>query len=228
MHRALFWHRALGAKACHPDQRFCRWKLLFYQQPCAKAKEFGEAEFWDSMPVFYGGILYWLLEKQGKLYFLQSSQTKGRGVLLPPLQPGFAKDTAFLSAKAQNSRIRRSRILGIVCRFSPWNVFPPMKPAVWGFGLGLLGGQGFIGAKASLDPLCRAFVAQSFVYTQSFGGQSLSSRPTLLPPLQPWFVKETAFFFAKAQNPRIRRSRILGIVCRFSPWNVFPPMKPAF
>ena len=33
-------HRALGAKACHPDQRFCRWKLLFYQQPCAKAKEF--------------------------------------------------------------------------------------------------------------------------------------------------------------------------------------------
>ena len=69
------WHRALGAKACHPDQRFCRWKLLFYQQPCAKAKEFGEAEFWDSMPVFYGGILYWLLEKQGKLYFLQSSQT---------------------------------------------------------------------------------------------------------------------------------------------------------
>ena len=74
-------HRALGAKACHPDQRFCRWKLLFYQQPCAKAKEFGEAEFWDSMPVFYGGILYWLLEKQGKLYFLQSSQTKGRDVL---------------------------------------------------------------------------------------------------------------------------------------------------
>ena len=31
----------LGAKAGHSDQRFCRWKLLFYQQPCAKAKEFG-------------------------------------------------------------------------------------------------------------------------------------------------------------------------------------------
>ena len=28
-------------------------------------------------------------------------------------------------------------------------------------GLGLWGGQGFIGAKASLDPLCRFFVAQS-------------------------------------------------------------------
>ena len=29
--------------------------------------------------------------------------------------------------------------------------------------MGLLGGQGFIGAKASLDPLCRFFVTQSFV-----------------------------------------------------------------
>ena len=41
----------LDAKAGHSDQRFCRWKLLFCQQPCAKAKEFGEAEFLDSMPV---------------------------------------------------------------------------------------------------------------------------------------------------------------------------------
>ena len=30
--------------------------------------------------------------------------------------------------------------------------------------------------------------------------QSRSFRPTLLPPLQPWFVKETAFFSAKAQK----------------------------
>ena len=37
--------------------------------------------FCDCTPEFYGGILYWLLEKQGKLYFLQSSQTKGRDVL---------------------------------------------------------------------------------------------------------------------------------------------------
>ena len=29
-----------GPKPVIPDQRFCRWKLLFYQQPCAKAKEF--------------------------------------------------------------------------------------------------------------------------------------------------------------------------------------------
>ena len=37
------------------------------------------------------------------------------------------------------------------------------KAGFGGFGLGLLGGQGFIGAKASLDPLCRFFVTQSFV-----------------------------------------------------------------
>ena len=47
----FLWHRALGAKACHPDQRFGTETAL------------------------------WLLEKQGKLYFLQSSQTKGRDVL---------------------------------------------------------------------------------------------------------------------------------------------------
>ena len=56
--RLLVSQGFLYVKAGHPDQRFCRWKLLFYQQPCAKAKEFGEAEFWDSMPVFYGGIFF--------------------------------------------------------------------------------------------------------------------------------------------------------------------------
>ena len=42
--------------------------------------------------------------------------------------------------KLQNSAKPNS---GTVRRFSP------LIPAVWGFGLGLLGGQGFIGAKAS-------------------------------------------------------------------------------
>ncbi|MBO8457454.1 MAG: hypothetical protein IAA81_04410 [Spirochaetes bacterium] len=111
IHRALFMHRALGAKACHPDQRFCRWKLLFYQQPCAKAKEFCKAEFLDSLPGFCGGILYWLLEKQGKLYFLQSSQTKGRGVLLRLVTP------VLSAAVCKSSRIRRSRILGLYAGF---------------------------------------------------------------------------------------------------------------
>ena len=35
-------------------------------------------------------------------------------------------------------------------------------------------------------------------------------RPVLLPPLQPWFVKKTAFFSAKAKSSRILQSRILG------------------
>ena len=52
--------------------------------------------------------------------------------------------------KLQNSAKPNS---GTVRRFSP------LIPAVWGFGLGLLRSQGFIGAKASLDPLCRAFLA---------------------------------------------------------------------
>ncbi len=59
----------LGAKAGHSDQRFFRWKLLFYQQPYAKAKEFGEAEFWDCTPDFLWRNLVLALEKQGKLRF---------------------------------------------------------------------------------------------------------------------------------------------------------------
>ena len=53
------------------------------------------------------------------------------------------------------------RFLRAVCRFSPWNVFSFENrlsvtetgiAGIGGFGLGLLGGQGFIGAKAPLDP----------------------------------------------------------------------------
>ena len=67
-------------------------------------------------------------------------------------------ETPILStALCKSSRIRRKPNSGTVRRFSP------MKPAVWGFGLGLLRSQGFIGAKAPLDPLCRIFVAQSIV-----------------------------------------------------------------
>ena len=88
-----------------------------------------------------------------------------RPTLLPPLQPWFVKETAFFSAKAQNSRIRRSRILGIVCRFSPWNVFPPMKPAVWGFGwlwLGAFGRSRLYRCQSTPGPPMPCFVAQSF------------------------------------------------------------------
>ena len=53
----------------------------------------------------FGGFGSWLLESHG---FLCAKA---------PLRPGFAKKTAFLSAKAQNSRIRRSRILGLYADF---------------------------------------------------------------------------------------------------------------
>ena len=123
------------------------------QTPCAKTAK--SCAFCDCTPEFYGGILYWLLEKQGKLYFLQSSQTKGRDVLAAFATRFCLRHCVFLckGTKLQNSAKPNSRT---VCRFPPWYAFLPLIPAVWGFGLGLLGGQGFIGAKASLDPLCRA------------------------------------------------------------------------
>ena len=127
-HRAsLLWHRALGAKASHPDRAGRRvegscigfWKSKANSTFCKVVKQKGET-FWQ------------------------------------PLQPWFVKETAvFLckGTKLQNSAKPNSRT---VCRFPPWYAFWPLIPAVRGFGLGLLGGQGFIGAKASLDPLCRA------------------------------------------------------------------------
>ena len=81
------------------------------------------------MPCFVAQSLgFAAFKKAGKFYFLQSSQTKGRDVLAAFATLVCQRNCVFF-AKAQNLRIRRSRILGIVCRFSPWNVFPPMKPA---------------------------------------------------------------------------------------------------
>ena len=57
--------------------------------------------------------------------------------------------------------------------------------------------------------------------------QSQSSRPTLLPPLQPWFVKETAFFSAKAQKLKNSAKPNSRTICRFPPWYAFLPLIPA-
>ena len=43
--------RCLHSLSFGRHDRFCVWKLLFYQQPCAKAQEFCKAEFLDSMSV---------------------------------------------------------------------------------------------------------------------------------------------------------------------------------
>ena len=68
-----------GPKPVIPTNAFAAGNSCFTNSRVQKLKNSSFAEFWDSTPEFYGGILYWLLEKQGKLYFLQSSQTKGRG-----------------------------------------------------------------------------------------------------------------------------------------------------
>ena len=86
------------------------------------------AEFWDGLPVLalelgtlfpnsayaeFGGFGLWLLVRQGFL-----------GVKAP-LQSVFAKDTAFFSAKAQNSRIRLTPNSGdclLVSCFCVWKL----------------------------------------------------------------------------------------------------------
>ena len=93
------------------------------------------------------------------------------------------------------------------------------KAGFGGFGLGLMIGQGFLGAKAPLDPLCNHPKLCSFAPAPKNAVHFLYGaalhRPALLPPLQSVFAKDTAFFSAKAQNSGIRLSRIPGIVCRF-------------
>ena len=110
------------------------------QTPCAKTREFGEAEFSDCLPVSAlvcvfafdtGGLGLWLgAFGRSRLYRCQS-------VPGPPM-PCFVAQSFVLASKkpslvqlpcAKAPEFGASRILGIVCRFSPWNVFPPMKPA---------------------------------------------------------------------------------------------------
>ena len=68
-----------GPKPVIPTNVLAPKPPCLVQTPCAKTAK--SCAFCDCTPEFYGGILYWLLEKQGKLYFLQSSQTKGIDVL---------------------------------------------------------------------------------------------------------------------------------------------------
>ena len=104
----------------------------------------------------------------------------------------------FFPAKAQSSRIRRKPNSGTVRRFSP------LKPAFF-FPNSAQAEFGGFGS--------RRLISQSFLGAKA--------------PLQSVFAKDTAFLSAKAQNSRIRRSRILGQYAGFSLWNVFPLMEPA-
>ena len=55
------------------------------------------------------------------------------------------------------------------------------KAGFGGFGLGLLVSQGFIGAKAPLDPLCRFFVAQSFAFYDCLPGERQTEESYMIP-----------------------------------------------
>ena len=60
-------------------------------------------------------------------------------------------------------------------------------------------------------------VHRAFTGTQSFYPRCTELLPSVhrasfWQPLQPWFVKETAFFFAKAQNLRIRLDSYAGFL----------------
>ena len=62
-----------------------------------------------------------------------------------------------------------------------------------------------------LSVVHRAFrCAQSFLLCTEL---SAVHRALFWQPLQPWFVKETAFFFAKAQ--KLQKAALFAIVCRF-------------
>ena len=71
------------------------------------------------------------------------------------------------------------------------------------------------------DPLCNHPKLCSFASAPKnavhFLYGAVLHRPAFWLPLQPWFVKKTAFFSAKAKSSRILQSRILGIVCPFPP-----------
>ena len=116
-----------------PVSAFASGNSYFINSLVQKLQNSAQAEFWDCTPVlaFETGVFFPEFSSAefggfGSRRLISQSFLGAKA----PLQSVFAKDTAFLSAKAQNSRIRRSRILGQYAGFSLWNVFPLMEPAV--------------------------------------------------------------------------------------------------
>ena len=158
-----------------------------------------------------------------------------------PLQPGFAKKTAFFSAKAQKRKNSAKQNSWIVCRFSPWNVFPPMKPAFFspnsaplnsGLWLVAFGKAGLFRCQSTPGPpmLCfliwnRQSVSEFSVswirrlWLGAFGKVGAFYVPKHLCNLG--LSKKLRFSLQRHKTAKscafcvIRRSRILGIVCRF-------------
>ena len=171
------------AVLCSAELRFCRLcnfdlpnKQRFSLQRHKSTRIRLVPNSWIVMPVFCGTELRFgslcNLGLSKKLRFsLQRHKTREFGEAefsdCLPVSSFASENSCFRNSHEQKLQNSAKPNSGTVRRFSP------LIPAVWGFGLGLLGGQGFIGAKASLAPLCRA----------------LWHRASLLPSLQLWFAK---------------------------------------
>ena len=173
--------------------------------------------------------MYWLLEKQGKLYFLQSSQTKGRDVLAskkPSLVQLPCAKTAKSCAFCDSLPVSAS-----VCVFA----FDTGGLGLW---LVAFEKSGLYRCQSTPGPPMPCFVAQSFAFAvfatlicqinsvfpckdtkaQEFGlCRILGIVMPVFCGTELRFGIEIPLIYATAlcQNPRIRRSRILGLFAGF-------------
>ena len=166
------------------------------QLPCAKTREFGEAEFSDCLPVSAlvcvfafdtGGLGLWLgAFGWSKLYRCQS-------VPGPPM-PCFV-------AQSFQPPVHRASLLGLETHVLPIALCKSTRirlvPNSWDSYAGFLWHRAFsLDTQSFFPPVHRAFTHRYTELSPSV------HRASFWQPLQPWFVKETAFFFAKAQNLR--------------------------
>ena len=140
-------------------------KTLRFSLQRHKTQEFCKAEFLDSTPV--SALPCFLCQwNQRSDYRIQRKLNSGFGSRFlerhgffdakAPLQSWFAKDTAFFSAKAQNSRIRLAPNSRNSLPVSVLECFPAFgsRRSASGFGLGLLVSSGFFDAKAGFVEGC--------------------------------------------------------------------------
>ena len=195
----------------YTDQRFCIWKILFYQQPCAKAQEFCKAEFLDSLPVsaletgvliseFSSAEFGALARAFGKVWLFRC-QSGIRGLWLVTFgklglfrcQSTFAtlvcqKNSVFL---CKGTKLQKAVLFALFGEAEFWGRFA-------GFRFGRLCNLGL--SKKQRFSLQRHKAAKSYAFCVILRSRILGTvcRFPLLLPLQPWFAKDTAFFSAKA------------------------------
>ena len=132
--------------------------------------------------------------KQGKLYFFKSRQSsRERRAFAAFATLLCQRHCVFLCKGTKAQEFSESRILGIVCRFSPWNVFPPMKPAFFFPNSALLNSGLWLGAFGKVWLFrCQSGIRRlwltAFGKAKLFRCQSRSFRLTFWLPLQSGFA----------------------------------------